>query len=70
MEIQSVAFFVSCIIYIEVSTCEYHDKYHNDVSHEVNVNMDFHSHFLYDSAQNAYTTFEHIKNIIHWIYEI
>ena len=30
---------------IEVSTCEYHDKDHNDVRKEGNTKMDFHSHF-------------------------
>ena len=31
--------------------------------------MDFHSHFLDESAHNAATTFEDMNNSIHWMYE-
>ena len=31
--------------------------------------MDFHSHFSYDSAHNAATTFEHMVKFIQWMYE-
>ena len=31
--------------------------------------MDFHSHFSDDSAQNAATTFEHMKRFIHWMHK-
>ena len=31
--------------------------------------MEFHSYFSDDSAQNAATTFEHMKKFIHWIYD-
>ena len=31
--------------------------------------MDFHSHFSDDSDQNAATTFENMKEFIHWMYE-
>ena len=55
-------------ISIEVSTCEYHDKYHNDVRKEGNVKVDFHSHFSDDSDQNAATIFEHSKFVFHWMY--
>ena len=30
--------------------------------------MDFHSHFLDGSTQNAATTFEHMNKFIHWMY--
>ena len=56
-EIQSEAFDSNSNIYIYFSACEYHNKYHNDVRSEVNVKADFHSHFLYESAHNADTTF-------------
>ena len=68
-EIQSEAFGFNHIFSIERSTCEYHNKYHNDVRNEANVNMDFHSHFSDDSDQNAATTFEHMKQFIQWMYE-
>ena len=32
--------------------------------------MAFHSHFSYDSTQKAATTFEHMKKLIHWMYDI
>ena len=41
-EILSEAFGFNCNIYIEVSTCEYHNKYHNYVNNEGNVKMEFH----------------------------
>ena len=45
IEIMSVAFGFNCNLSIEVSTCEYHDKYRNDVSSKENGSMEFHSHF-------------------------
>ena len=32
--------------------------------------MDFHSHFLDKSAQNAASSSEHMKNYIQWMYDI
>ena len=31
--------------------------------------MDFHSDFSDDSSNNTNTTCEHMKNLIHWMYE-
>ena len=31
--------------------------------------MDFHPHFSDDSDQNIATTFKHMKEFIHWMYE-
>ena len=56
-------------IYIEGSTCDYHNKYHNDVKNQVKVKMDFHSHFSDESSHNAATTFLDIKIFIHWMYD-
>ena len=33
------------------------------------MNMDLHSHFSYDSVNNAATTCGHMKKFIHWTYE-
>ena len=33
------------------------------------MNMDFHSHFSDESAQNKKTSFEHMEKLIHWIYD-
>ena len=49
MEVWSEAFGFNHTLFIEGSTCEFHDKDHNDVSNEVNVNMYFHSYFSDDS---------------------
>ena len=69
MEIQSESFLLNITLSIYVFTYEYHDKYRNNLRNEGNVNMDFHSHFPYDSSQNAATTFEHMKKFIHCMYE-
>ena len=61
MEIQSEAFVFNCTIYIEGSTCEYHDKDRNDLINDANVKMNFPSHFSYDSTKNADNTCEKIK---------
>ena len=45
MEIQSEAFGFNYTLSIEDSTCEYHNKYHNNEINQGKVNMDFHSHF-------------------------
>ena len=58
MEIQSEAFVFNCTIYIEGSTCEYHDKDRNDLINDANVKMNFPSHFSYDSTKNADNTCE------------
>ena len=68
-EIHSEEFGFNRTFSIEGSTCEYHNKYQNDVSNQGNVKMDLHLHFSDDSAQNAATTFQHIKKFIHWMYE-
>ena len=65
MDIQSESFGFNRTLSIEVSTCEYHNKYRNDIINEANLKMDFHSNFSADSAQNAATTFEHMKKSIH-----
>ena len=69
MENQSEGFIFNRNLFIEVSTYEYHDKYLNYVRNEENVKVDLHSHFSYDSDQNAATTGEQIKIFIHWMYE-
>ena len=69
MEIQSEAFGFNITLSIEVSTCEYHNKYHNYENNEGKVKMDFHSHFSDDSAHNAATTFEHMNIFIHCMYD-
>ena len=69
MEIHSEAFGFNCSLSIEVSIFEYHDKYHSGVSNDGKLKMDFHSHFLDESDQNADTTCEHMKIFIHWMYE-
>ena len=38
------------------------------VINEGNVSMNSHSDFLYEHAQNAPTTYEHMKKFIHWMY--
>ena len=55
MESMSEEFGFNRTIYLKGSTYEYHDKYCNDVINQTNVNMEFHSHFSYDSAQNEAT---------------
>ena len=42
---QSEAFGFNHTLSIEYITCEYHNKYYNDVNNEVNLKMDFHSHY-------------------------
>ena len=42
----------------------------NDVINEGKVKTDFHSCFSDDYAQNAGTTFEHMKKFIHCMYNI
>ena len=69
MEIQSEAFVFNFNLSIEVSNCDYHDKYRNYSSNDANVKMDFHPHFSDDSAHNTATICEHMKTIIHWMYE-
>ena len=69
MEIQSQEFVSNRTLPIEVSTCEYQNKYHNDVSNEGKLKIYFHSHFLDNSVQNTATTFDHMEKFIHWIYE-
>ena len=56
MENQSEAFGFNITISIEGSTCEYHNKHHNDKSNGGKVNIEFHSPFSDESAQNAATT--------------
>ena len=68
MIIQLDAFGFNRTISIEVSTYEYCDKDNNVVINERNVNTGFSSYFSYDSAHNVSTTFEHMKNIIQWMY--
>ena len=69
MEIQLDAFGLNLNQYIEGSTCEYHNKYHNYVSNQGKVHIDFCSHLLDASDQNEATTFEHVKKFIHWMYD-
>ena len=45
MVIQSEEFGSSRTLSIEVITCDYHNKYHNDVRNQGKVKMDLHSHF-------------------------
>ena len=70
MEIQSEEFGFNCTLLIEVSTCQYRNKYHNCVSNQGKVKVYFHSHFLDDSAQNVDTKFEKMKRFIHCMYQI
>ena len=69
MEIQSEAFGFNRNLSIEGSTCEYHNKQHNDEINEGNMKIDFHSKFQMTSAKNAATTFENMKKFIHWMNE-
>ena len=69
MEIHLEEFGFNCTLSIEDSTCEYHNKYRNYIRNEANARMEFHSHFLYDSYQNAATLCEHMKHLIHCMYE-
>ena len=69
MKIHSEAFGFNFTLSIEESTCENHNKDHNDVSNEVNMKIYFRSNFPDDSAQNVVNTFDHIKTSIHWMYE-
>ena len=62
MGIHSEACVFNLTLYIEGSTYWYHDKYCNDVINKLNVKMEFHSHFLDDSAQNLSTICEVIKS--------
>ena len=55
-EIQSAAFGFNLTLSIKFSTCDYHNKDHNDVSNQGKSNMDFPT-FSDDYAQNAATTF-------------
>ena len=64
MEINSEAFCFNQTLSIEVSTCEYQNKYQNDEINQGNMKVDFHSHFSYDSAQNADTAFDHIYDTV------
>ena len=68
MEIQSEEFGFNCTISIEISTCNYHNKCHNNLSNEVKAKMDFNSHFSNDYDHNETTTFEHMKKFILWMY--
>ena len=70
MEINSEEIGFECTIPIEGSTCEYHNKNHNDEKNQVKVKMYFHSHFSYDSYQNDANKFEHMNNLIQWMYEV
>ena len=69
IEFQSEEFGFNHNIYIEGSTCDYHNKYHNDISNQGKVKYEFQSHFSDGFAQNAATTFEHTKKFIHWMYD-
>ena len=69
MKIKSDKFGFNNNLSIEVSTYDYHNKYHNDISNDGKVNMDFHSHYSDDSIQNADTIFEHMKNFIQCMYD-
>ena len=60
MEIQLQQFGFNENISIEGSTCQYHDKYHNDVSNDGNVKIYFHSLISDHSAQNESNKFEHM----------
>ena len=68
MEILSEALGFNQNISIEFSTCDYHDKYFNDVSNESNLKMLFHPYFQYEPAYNSATTCEHMKKFIQWMY--
>ena len=54
---------------IEDITCGYNDKYHNDLRNQANVKVDFQSKISDNSAHNAASTCEHMKDFIHWMYE-
>ena len=56
-------------ICIEGSTCDYPNKYHNDISNEGKLKIGFESCFSYDTNANSATTFEHMKCFFHWMYE-
>ena len=45
MKIQSESFGFNCTLSIEGITCEYHNKYHNDVINEGKLKMNFTSYF-------------------------
>ena len=66
---QSEELVFNLTLSIKGITFEYRDKDHNGIRNEGNTNMYFHSHFSDDSDQNAATTYEHMKNFIHWMYE-
>ena len=70
MEIQSEEFRFNLTLSIEVITCEYHDKYFNDLIYEANLKMNFLPHLSNDSAHNSATTCEHINILIRWMYEV
>ena len=46
MQVKSESFGFYRNLSIEGNTCEYHNKYHNDVNNQGKVLINFHSHFF------------------------
>ena len=69
METHSKAFGFNHTLSIQVITYKYHNKYHNDERNMRKVKMGFHSHFSDASPHNEATTFDHMKKLIHWMYD-